>query len=283
MKIQPGHLPICRQATQMNITSDHRKRGLHGSAPAGVSFDEWRIMGFPTGAFILAAGIVAAQAQPSFDVASVKPHPESNLLGTMMQELPGRIQYRRIILLAVIRRAYNVELQQIVGPAWLSTETYDIEAKFPPDTPDTRLQLMLQNLLSERFHLKVHHDKKELPAYNLVLAKDGLKMHRTESGRLGYAPSRDSSGRHLRGRITFPILANNLSGILGRPVSDQTGLDGLYDIDLNFVDDAPTQDPATYPGIGTALQEQLGLKLESKRTLFDMIIVDQTEKIPTEN
>ena len=221
------------------------------------------------------------EAPATFDLASVKPHPESNPLGTMMQELPGRIQYRRIILLAVLRRAYNVEFQQIVGPAWLSTETYDIEAKLPPDTPDTRLQLMLQNLLSERFHLKVHHDKKELPAYNLVLAKDGLKMHRSESGRLGYRPS--SSGHHLRGKITLPILANNLSAILGRPVSNQTGVDGLYDIDLNFIDDGPTPGPATYPGIVTALQEQLGLKLESNKALFDMIIVDQAEKVPTEN
>jgi len=220
---------------------------------------------------------------PTFDVASVKPHQESNPLGTMMQELPGRIQYRRINLLAAIRRAYNVESRQIAGPAWLSTETYDIEAKLPTDAPGARLQLMLQNLLAERFHLRVHHDKKELPAYNLMLAKDGLKMHRSESGRLGYNPSRDSSGRHLRGRITLPILANNLSDILSRPVSDQTGMDGLYDIDLNFIDDAPTQGSAIYPGIVTALQEQLGLTLESRKALFDMIIVDQAEKIPTEN
>lgn len=223
------------------------------------------------------------QAPPAFDVASVRPHQQSNPLGTMMQEQPGSIHYRKINVLAVIRRAYNVESQQVVGPAWLSSETYDIEAKLPPDTPGARLQLMLQNLLAERFHLTVHHDKKELPAYNLVQAKGGSKMHRSESGRLGYGPSRDSSGHHLRGKITLPILANNLSGILGRPVSDQTGLDGLYDIDLNFTDDAPTQDSATYPGIVTALQEQLGLKLESNKAVFDMIGVDQAEKIPTEN
>lgn len=223
------------------------------------------------------------EAPATFDVASVKLHPKRNPLGTMMQELPGHIQYRRINLLAVICRAYNVESQQIIGPPWLGTETYDIEAKLPPDTPDTRLQLMLQNLLSERFHLKVHHAKKKLSAYNLVLAKDGLKMHRSESGRLGYTASRDSSGRHLRGRITLPILANNPSEILDLPVSDQTGIDGLYDIDLNFIVDAPTQGPATYPGIVTALQEQLGLKLESKKALFNMILVDEAEKVPTEN
>ena len=224
-----------------------------------------------------------AEVPPTFDVASVKPHPDNSPLGTMMQELPGHLQYRRVNLIAVIRRAYNVEAQQIIAPAWMATEAYDIEARLPPDTPGTRLQLMLQKLLMERFQLKVHHGKKKLAAYNLVPAKGGLKMHRSESGRLGYAPSRDSSGRHLHGKITLPILANNLSGMVGRPVSDHTGTDGLYDIDLNFSDDAAIGGAATYPGIFTALQEQLGLKLESKKASFDMIIVDRVVKTPIEN
>jgi uncharacterized protein (TIGR03435 family) len=226
----------------------------------------------------------AQPSSPAFDVASVKIHPESNPMGTMMLEQPGHIQYNRIILLAVIRRAYGVESQQIVGPAWLSTETYDIEAKMPPDTSTARLRLMLQNMLAERFQLKVHHDKKELPTYNLLLAKDGSKMHRSESGQLGYMPSRDTSGHHLRGRITLPILASNLSDILSRPVSDQTGMDGLFDIDLNYTDDAATTPaPVTYPGIVTALREQLGLRLESKKELLDVIVVDRAERIPTGN
>lgn len=108
-------------------------------------------------------------------------------------------------------------------------------------------------------------------------------MRRSENGRLGYAPSQDSSGRHLLGRITLSILADNLSGIVGRPVSDRTGLEGLYDIDLNFIEDASTGNPTDYPGIFTALQEQLGLKLESKKASFDTIIVDEAEKDPTEN
>jgi uncharacterized protein (TIGR03435 family) len=144
---------------------------------------------------------------------------------------------------------------------------------------------MLQTLLADRFHLKVHYDKKELPAYDLVLAKGGLKMHRSEGGELGYGPSKDNSGnRSLRGKITLPILATNLSGMLGHPVSDQTGLDGLYDFDLNYRDDHSTEGPtAAYPGIETALQEQVGLKLEPKKAMFDMIIVDRADKVPTGN
>jgi uncharacterized protein (TIGR03435 family) len=231
----------------------------------------------------LAVSAQRQEALPVFDVASVKQHPESNLLGAMMRELPGSLQYRRVNLMAVIQRAYGVEAQQIVALPWMYIEAYDVEAKLPPDTPIPRLELMLQNLLAERFHLQVHREKKELAAYNLVVAKDGLKMHPSEAGRLGYRPFRDGSGRHLRGKITLPVLANNLSGVLGHPVVDQTGIDGLYDIDLNYADDARDQEPSNYPGIARALQEQLGLKLESKKALFDMIIVDHAEKVPTEN
>ena len=155
------------------------------------------------------------ETPPAFDVASVKLHSASNPLATMMQELPGSLQYRKVNLIAVIRRAYGVETQQIVAPRWMSTEVYDIEAKLSPDTPVPRLQLMLQNLLAERFHLQVHRDRKEMAAYNLVVAKDGFKMHPSEGGRLGYGPFSDASGHHLRGNITLPILANNLTGVLG--------------------------------------------------------------------
>lgn len=200
-----------------------------------------------------------------------------------MQERPGNLFYRKINLLAVIRRAYGVDPQQIVGPAWLTTERYDIEAKLPPDTPVARLRLMLQGLLAERFRMQVHHVKKELPAYNLVPAKDGPKMHRSEGGDLGYGPSQDESGNHLRGKITLPILATVLSTSVGHPVSNQTGLDGLYDIDLSYARDEQPQSAAAYPELATALQQQLGLKLEPKKELFDVIVIDRIEKVPTGN
>jgi uncharacterized protein (TIGR03435 family) len=164
----------------------------------------WAVLMFATAWPLIAQ---PQEAPPAFDAASVKPHDESNPLGTMMQERPGNIHYRRINLLAVIRRAYNVESQQIVAPAWLSTETYDIEAKLSPDTPLPRLRLMLQTLLAERFHLKVHYDKKELPAYNLVLAKGGLKMHRSEGGGLGYM----ARPKTTRGTATFAARSRSRS------------------------------------------------------------------------
>lgn len=79
------------------------------------------------------------------------------------------------------------------------------------------------------------------------------------------------------------ILANNLSGIMGRPVRDATGIDGLYDIDLNYATDVQTEEPATYPDITAALEEQLGLRLQSEKAMFDIIVVDAANKVPVEN
>lgn len=202
----------------------------------------------------------------------------------MMQELPGTLNYRRVNLVAVIRRAFDVETSQIKGPEWLYTEFYDFEAKLPKDTKVGDLRLMLQNLLAERFHLKAHHDRREMSAFQLVVARNGFKMQKSPEGsRLGYGPRRDNTGNHLRGRITMKILANNLSGIMGRPVRDITGIDGLYDIDLNYATDVQTKEPATNPDITAALEEQLGLRLQSEKAMFDIIVVDAADKVPVEN
>lgn len=220
----------------------------------------------------------------TFDVASVKRHADTDVSGTMMQELPGTLNYRRVNLIAVIRRAFDVETSQIKRPEWLDTEFFDFEAKLPQDTKVADLRIMLQNLLAERFHLKVHHDQKEMSAFQLVVAKSGFKMQKSPEGsRLGYGPRRDNTGNHLRGRITMEILANNLSGIMGRPVRDASGIEGLYDIELNYAVDVQTKEPATYPDITVALEEQLGLRLQSEKAMFDVIVVDSADKVPVEN
>ena len=235
---------------------------------------------------LLGAPSLFAQDKPpvlAFDVASIKPCDETAQVGTMMQEKAGSLFYRRINLMAVIRRAYNVDAPQISGPSWIDTDCYDIEARYPADTPVPRLQQMLQNLLAERFLFKVHHEKRELPAFNLVVAKRGLKMHPSEGGQLGYGPSRSAAGRRLAGKITLPVLAMNLSGILSRPVMDQTGLAGLYDLDLTFSLEDTAQNPNAYPPIETALQEQLGLKLEAKKAMLEVVVIDSAQRQPIPN
>jgi uncharacterized protein (TIGR03435 family) len=110
-----------------------------------------------------------------------------------MRESTGSIDYIKVPLLNVIRRAYNIEPMQIVGPAWINTETYDIVAKLPPDTTVAQMQVMLRGLLAERFKLAVRREKKELTGYGLVLGKQGSKMHPSENGRLGYSPTKDDA------------------------------------------------------------------------------------------
>ena len=149
--------------------------------------------------------------------------------------------------------------------------------------PVPRMQQMLQNLLAERFLFKVHQEKREFPAFNLVVAKSGLKMHPSESRQLGYGPSRSPAGRRLAGKITLPVLAINLSGIMGRPVLDQTGLAGLYDLDLTFSLEDTAQNPNAYPPIETALQEQLGIKLEAKKALLEVVVIDSAQRQPVAN
>jgi uncharacterized protein (TIGR03435 family) len=218
------------------------------------------------------------EAQPAFDVASVKPCDEGAQVGTMMQEKSGSLYYRRVNLMAVMRRAYNVDGPQIDGPSWLSADCYDFQARFPPDTPVARMQQMLQSLLAERFALKVHMEKRELPAFHLVLAKGGIKMKPSEVGQLSYGPSQTPSGRRLTGKITLPVLAMNLSGILRRPVEDETGLNGLYDLDLRYSLPDAAQNADAYPPIETALQEQLGVKLEASKARLDVVVVDSGER-----
>jgi uncharacterized protein (TIGR03435 family) len=197
----------------------------------------------------------------------------------MMRETPGNLNYIGVPLVSVIARAWGVEGLQIAGPSWIYSDPYDIKAKMAPDTPLAQMQLMLQGLLAERFQLTVHREKRELTSYVLVVGKGGVRMHLVEDGAPSYRPSADANGRHVRGRISMPNLAGYLSYQAGGPVSDNTGLEGVYDINLDFSVD----ENASTPAIFTALQEQVGLKLESKKALFDMIIVDHAEKVPTDN
>jgi len=237
-------------------------------------------------ACLLGAPLLFAQDNPSvptFDVASIKPCDESAQLGTMMQEKTGSLFYRHINLLAAIRRAFNVDAPQISGPPWIGADCYDIEARFPSDTPVPRLQQMLQTLLAERFLFKVHHEKREISAFNLVVAKSGLKMHPSEGGQLSYGPSRSPAGRRLAGKITLPVLATNLSGLVGRPVLDQTGLAGLYDLEFTFSLEDTAQNPDAYPPIEAALPEQLGLKLEARKTLLEVVVIDSAQRRPIAN
>jgi uncharacterized protein (TIGR03435 family) len=136
---------------------------------------------------------------------------------------------------------------------------------------------MLQALLSERFKLAIHRESKERTVYELVVGKNGPKLHEVEAGP---GHSNGGHGSLSAQKMSMSHLADSLSRIVDLPVLDMTGLKGAFDIELKW---APDGDDANGPSIFTAVQEQLGLKLEQRKGPMEIIVVDHAERVPTEN
>ena len=218
--------------------------------------------------------------------------------------LPGWAEWERYN----IAFTHNVKDFQLPGlPGWAESERYDIQAKIDDATAqalnklpiEQRLEqrrLMLQSLLAERFHLKLSHVDKELPTYALVVAKNGPKLTSTTvpatPGGVGQRMFRNSPGELDLTGMPISGLADFLSQRLQRKVVDKTGLQGNYDMTLRWTPDSqqmpPTAGPddtapdSSGPSIFTALQEQLGLKLEPQKGPVETLIIDSIQK-PTEN
>ena len=259
--------------------------------------------------------------KPSFEVASIKSS-DPGQRGSRAQVQPGgRVVISGVSVRDMMTLAYRVRDFQITGgPSWLETDRWDIEARAeegsfspptsPPDpnTPDP-MSIRLQSLLEDRFQLKIHHETKELPIYELSVLKGGSKIKLSEDqtfpipGQAGSPPPqpgavprgglRRNPGNITAAAVPLSVLAMALSQQLGRPIVDKTGLQGLYDLKLQWTPDSqpsgvrdagvpappPDQDG---PSIFTALQEQLGLKLDSAKGPVDIIVVDSAQK-PSEN
>jgi uncharacterized protein (TIGR03435 family) len=148
---------------------------------------------------------------------------------------------------------------------------------------------MLQNLFAERFHLVLHPETRQMPTYSLVVAKGGAKLHPVDDG------PQSTSGRPGRleaTRITMDKLANLLSRMTGQPVLNETGLTGVFTFTVEWAPDE-TQHPdgspeavtpaAGGPSLFSALQEQLGLKLDGRKAPAEVLVVDRIDRTPTEN
>jgi uncharacterized protein (TIGR03435 family) len=238
--------------------------------------------------------ISASMAQTVFDAASIRPHPlgkpGEGSKGESIQANPGSLNMRNVSLKTAIRWAYHVMDYQISGPDWLGFERFDIVAKAAGPAPEAELRAMLQALLAERFKLKLHKETKELPAYVLLIAKGGIKFHESkEEGELSIGPPPDKNHMTVTmKRVPASQFVETLSSALHAPVINNTGLEGRYDatIDIGkYMMDVPQKDAAfdPVPIIVTGLQEELGLKLESKKMPLDLLIIDHAEKVPVEN
>jgi len=220
---------------------------------------------------------LSAHSQPaSFDVASIKPstaEPGSSGVDTDK----GLLRMQNVTLRRCIMSAYALPERQILGgPKWMDDLRYDIIARTSRTDGDVDLMAMLQSLLADRFQLSLHHETQSLTGYGLVVTKGGVKASPSE------ADGSSTSGG--RGRIdakgcAMPKLAMRLSGLLGAPVVDMTEETRKFDFSLRWVPDqllagSGAADAPNGPSLFTALQEQLGLKLESRKVPVQALVID---------
>jgi len=230
----------------------------------------------------LLAGALGAQAR--FEVATVRPTSEAEQASGSSGVTTGKGRYsgKNLTLKEYLMRSYGVAPNQIVGgPEWLASARWDIQAKAEqPVDDDDQIMQMVQALLTERFQLKIRSDNREMRAYVLEVAKNGLKAQQS-------APGTEYNTNYGRGKLeatgtTLPHLAQRLGRQLDLPVIDKTGLEGAFDFKLHWTPEGAKADPAAPPGIFTAIQEQLGLKLTGARVPVPVLVIESAAK-PEEN
>lgn len=226
---------------------------------------------------IAALAVTGLQAQAQFEVASVKVNDSGGSGGSMRTTPGGRLEATNSTMQALIRYAYNVKDYQVAGaPGWFDAARYDVSAKAPGKATTPEIRVMVQKLLAERFALVVHRETKEVPVYELVPGKQGARVKENLEGDTSVA----SGAGQIRGRkMTMTMLANQLAAALGRPVINQTGLPATYDVDLHW---SPETDP-DQPSIFAAVQEQLGLRLETAKGPLEMLVIDSANRVPVAN
>ena len=220
-----------------------------------------------------------------FEVASIQPNRTNERMDFGFRG--GRLTVRNISVKGLIQIAYGKRDFQVTGgPGWMRTECFDIDAKAP--SPARASHDMLKALLRSRFQLALHRATRNGLVYSLVVAKGGLKMKRSadQSEPEKGGPKELGSGRIAGEGIPMYVLTNLLSNALGRAVIDNTGLTGKYDVNLRYVADSvpPPSDgdlaavDALDIAIFSALEQQLGLKLESTRLPQEILVVDRVER-----
>jgi uncharacterized protein (TIGR03435 family) len=263
---------------------------------------------------ILATPIALAQSTATPDTAATQPHtaplPEFTVAAIKLNKAgagvngvmssysftPSGLNVTNMTLQSLIRQAYGIEDNQIAGaPPWLTSDRYDIEAKVDAsDTPALKTlnheqrNQMLQPLIEDRFKLKFHYETRELPIYTLVVIKTGSKMKEiqpTISPEGVKNPGGASWGNNQikSTGIAIDQFAHILTQTLERTVVNKTGLTGNYDFTLKWTpDDSRSQTDTSGPSIFTAVQEQLGLKLEAGKGPIQVLVIDHVER-PSEN
>ncbi len=292
-------------------------------------------MGLATFSWLVLAVAAAAQTpgKAAFEAASVRPaspNGPTRKRGGPGTNDPGRFSYERATLSQALMAAYDVEADEISGPGWIESDRFDIQATVPRGTSSEEFRHMLQDLLVERFSITLHHESKDLPVYELVVAKNGPKLKRSSDdytpepggvipeggnrpldkngfpilqrgeGQVGWFDHgvlRNSFRRHTMAQLAveleqvFNLATGAPVGTQQPHIVDKAGLDGEFDFTMEHsitlsapgypASDLP-EAPAG-PSLFTALEQQLGLKLEKKKESLDVIVIDRAIRIPVEN
>jgi uncharacterized protein (TIGR03435 family) len=241
---------------------------------------------------LLVGGGFFAQAPPAFEVASIKVHSFASP-DRVGPPIAGNRLTSGGNLKQLIIYAYDLKVYQLYGgPTWVAnpstdTDYYDINAKAegPEPLTQSRARQLLQTLLADRFQLRLHRESREMPVYALVVGKAGPK----------FKDSAQDATTGMRAKVTLATVASTftksdmnslvrvLSSAADRPVLDQTGLTGFYDYKIEFArDPAAAAAESSAVSIFTAVQEQLGLKLESRKAPIEVLVIDHAER-PSEN
>jgi uncharacterized protein (TIGR03435 family) len=221
------------------------------------------------------------------------------IIGGPGSDDPGRLRARNATLRNILLMAFGVKYFQLSGPDSLETH-WDIEATIPQGATAEQVHEMLRALLEDRFHLKVRRETKMISGYNLVLARNGLKLKNSidaslqstqtgiansGSGPAGslFSPPAQDGGRVMQGRaVSLAGLTNMLqTWVGGQPVIDETGLTGRYDLRIEF-SPADVGANSAFPSLFTAI-ENLGLKLEPAKIPLEMVTVEHIDSMPTGN
>ncbi len=232
---------------------------------------------------------------PQFEVATIKPHPDGDRNITIGGG-PGRYEAKNVTARMLVEQAYGVPSDEVSGgPEWTTTQHFDVAGKIPDaewqamtglDNPHRgrQMQLMLQALLKERLRLEIRHEPRELQVYALVQARGGAHLPAARTKRPGDASSGAQSFvmAMMNDNGSVGELAQFLESFFGRTVLDQTGLTGNYNITLEVPMPEDYAGSDTHSLVMEALQDQMGLKLESRKAVVDTIVVERIE-LPGEN
>jgi uncharacterized protein (TIGR03435 family) len=224
------------------------------------------------------------QAQSTFEVAVVRPSKGNPEDGFWSPPGVGKFTAHNVPLTRLLILAYGVNDEQIANkPSWLESDLFNLEAKPAAGIALNREELkpMLQALLQERFHLAIHTEDRATPGYALTVARGGPKLQPTKG--TTFPGFRVHVNREQLNGLNWsmPFFAATLQQVSGRPVVDQTGLTGSYDIKVQFSPDLSSDSP--FPSLFTALDETLGLKLKPQKVAIKFLVIDHVDRTPTEN